>query len=71
MKDTTIEMIRGSYDQLVDEYARRFLNELEHKPLDRELLSRFAAQGGRARRGEGFAYLIQFPDHVVPFPRYK
>jgi trans-aconitate methyltransferase len=28
----------------VDEYARRIFNELQHKPLDRQLLNRFAAQ---------------------------
>lgn len=38
-----------SYDRLADEYARRMLAELDHKPLDRALLDRFAAQtaGGR------------------------
>jgi ubiquinone/menaquinone biosynthesis C-methylase UbiE len=36
--------IRESYDRLADEYARRLFNELEHKPLDRELLHRFAAE---------------------------
>jgi SAM-dependent methyltransferase len=42
--------IRESYDRLADEYARRLYNELEHKPLDRELLDRFASQ--TAGRGE-------------------
>jgi ubiquinone/menaquinone biosynthesis C-methylase UbiE len=36
--------IRESYDRLADEYARRIFNELQHKPLDRELLNRFAAE---------------------------
>jgi SAM-dependent methyltransferase len=36
--------IRESYDRLAGEYARRIFNELQHKPLDRELLSRFAAE---------------------------
>lgn len=36
--------IRESYDRLADEYARRIFNELEHKPLDRELLNRFVTQ---------------------------
>jgi ubiquinone/menaquinone biosynthesis C-methylase UbiE len=35
--------IRESYDRLAEEYARRISNELQHKPLDRELLDRFAA----------------------------
>jgi SAM-dependent methyltransferase len=32
-----------SYDLVADEYARRIFDELQHKPLDRELLDRFAA----------------------------
>jgi hypothetical protein len=33
-----------SYDRLADEYVRRIYNELNDKPLDRELLDRFAAK---------------------------
>jgi len=36
--------IRGSYDRLADEYARRIYGELSSKPFDRELLNRFAAE---------------------------
>ena len=36
--------IRESYDGLADEYARRLIDELQGKPLDRELLTRFLAQ---------------------------
>ncbi|MEE8558909.1 MAG: class I SAM-dependent methyltransferase [Myxococcota bacterium] len=32
----------GSYDAVSEEYVRRFLSELDHKPFDRELLDRFA-----------------------------
>ncbi|HBJ88222.1 MAG TPA: class I SAM-dependent methyltransferase [Verrucomicrobiales bacterium] len=32
-----------SYDQVADEYVRRIYDELKHKPLDRQLLDRFAA----------------------------
>src|ERR1700681_3041516 len=32
-----------SYDQVADEYARRLFDELQYKPLDRQLLDRFAA----------------------------
>ena len=32
-----------SYDRVVDEYVRRIFDELQHKPLDRQLLDRFAA----------------------------
>jgi SAM-dependent methyltransferase len=33
-----------SYDQLADEYVRRIYGELQHKPLDRQLLADFAAR---------------------------
>jgi SAM-dependent methyltransferase len=36
--------IRESYDRLAEEYALRIFNELQHKPLDRQLLNRFAAE---------------------------
>jgi SAM-dependent methyltransferase len=42
--DRLTQSIRRSYDHLADEYARRIFNELQHKPLHRELLRRFAAQ---------------------------
>ena len=32
-----------SYDRVADEYVRRIYDELQHKPLDRQLLDRFAA----------------------------
>lgn len=38
------EPVRESYDRLADEYARRLFHELDHKPLDRELLDRLASQ---------------------------
>ncbi len=44
MKDESTKSIRESYDRIADEYTRRIFNELEHKPFDRELLNRFAAQ---------------------------
>lgn len=34
---------QASYDAVADEYVRRISDELEHKPLDRALLDRFAA----------------------------
>jgi ubiquinone/menaquinone biosynthesis C-methylase UbiE len=48
--DNITPPIRESYDRLADEYARRIFNELQHKPLDRQLLNRFAAE--MAGRGE-------------------
>jgi trans-aconitate methyltransferase len=44
MDESVTRSIRESYDRLADEYARRIFNELEHKPLDRELLNRLAAK---------------------------
>ena len=48
MNDDTTNSIRDSYDRLAEEYTRRISDELQHKPLDRELLDRFAREtGGR------------------------
>jgi ubiquinone/menaquinone biosynthesis C-methylase UbiE len=44
MNDNITQSIRKSYDQLADEYARRIFSELQHKPFDRQLLNRFAAE---------------------------
>src|SRR6185436_5166945 len=33
---------RISYDLVADEYVRQIFDELQHKPLDRQLLDRFA-----------------------------
>ena len=42
MKDKIAEL-QTSYDRIAEEYARRIYDELAHKPLDRQLLDRFAA----------------------------
>ena len=34
---------QNSYDRVADEYVRRIFDELQHKPLDRQFLDRFAA----------------------------
>jgi SAM-dependent methyltransferase len=44
MNSNTTQSIRETYDRLADEYARQFVNELQNKPLDRELLGRFARE---------------------------
>ncbi|MGA8108808.1 MAG: methyltransferase domain-containing protein [Acidobacteriaceae bacterium] len=49
MSDTR-NSIRDTYDTVADEYARRIFDELRNKPLDRQLLDRFAA--ATAGRGE-------------------
>jgi SAM-dependent methyltransferase len=38
--------VSSSYDTLADEYVAHIYHELEHKPLDREWLARFAATVG-------------------------
>jgi hypothetical protein len=63
MSDRKTTDVQISYDLVADEYVRRIFEELEHKPLDRELLDRFAAHvqgirggrdcGARAIRGRG------------------
>jgi SAM-dependent methyltransferase len=50
MPDPITQSVRESYDRVAGEYARHLFHELEQKPLDRELLNRFAAQV--AGRGE-------------------
>jgi SAM-dependent methyltransferase len=35
---------QSSYDRVADSYAEQFFHELDHKPLDRELLAMFAEQ---------------------------
>jgi len=42
MPQNNPEEIRADYDRVADEYARNLFRELEGKPLDRELLARFA-----------------------------
>ena len=42
MGDQMFKDIQSSYDRIAAEYARRISGELEHKPLDRQLLDRFA-----------------------------
>jgi len=36
--------LRASYDRLAGEYAKHLFDELSHKPLDRQLLARFAQE---------------------------
>jgi SAM-dependent methyltransferase len=41
--------IRTAYDIACEAYARKFISELDHKPLDRELLKQFATIVGAER----------------------
>jgi SAM-dependent methyltransferase len=56
--------IRACYDAVAPEYAARFSAELAHKPLDRELLTRF----GSEVRGHGLVYDLGCgPGHTTAF----
>jgi SAM-dependent methyltransferase len=44
MMDEMLANVQDSYDRVAPEYARRIFGELEHKPLDRRLLDRFATR---------------------------
>jgi hypothetical protein len=41
----------ATYDKVASAYAATFLHELDHKPFDREILTRFAAATRRGSRG--------------------
>ncbi len=42
MDQAQINSLKASYDAVAEEYVARIFDELQHKPLDRELLWRFA-----------------------------
>jgi SAM-dependent methyltransferase len=44
MKTDHIQSVRETYDRIASAYASHYANELQHKPFDRELLSRFASE---------------------------
>ena len=68
MYDKITKPIRESYDRLAQEYARRIAGELQYKPLDRELLDRFAAK--IADRGQ-VCDIGCGPGHVAGYLRDK
>lgn len=66
MNDSIKRSIRESYDRLADAYARKYFNELQSKPLDRELLDRFAAE----LRGRGdVCDMACGPGHIARYLR--
>jgi ubiquinone/menaquinone biosynthesis C-methylase UbiE len=65
MNDSAIKSVRESYDRLAEEYWRRIFAELQHKPLDHELLDRSAA----AVRGRGEICDMGGPGHVARYLR--
>ncbi len=56
--------LRDSYDQVAEEYVARIFHELEQKPLDRQLLDRFAAEvrdlGPACDMGCGPGHIAQY-----------
>src|SRR5262249_27616631 len=42
--DQKMSDIQTSYDRVADEYVQRIYGELEHKPVDQQLLDQFAAR---------------------------
>lgn len=44
MDQQTLNNLQNSYTRVAEEYVTRIFNELEHKPLDRQLLDRFVEQ---------------------------
>lgn len=66
--DKRLETIRADYDGLAKEYAERLFRELEQKPLDCELLRRFAARvrdsGTVGDFGCGPGHVARFLDHA-------
>jgi len=59
-----ISDIQVGYDRVADEYVRRIYDELRHKPLDRQLLDRFA----ESLQGDGVVCDIgSGPGHVARY----
>jgi ubiquinone/menaquinone biosynthesis C-methylase UbiE len=56
--------VRADYDRIAEDYARKIYSELQHKPLDRELLTRFAASvqghGTICDMGSGPGHIARF-----------
>jgi ubiquinone/menaquinone biosynthesis C-methylase UbiE len=66
MEQDPVNTVREDYDRIAEEYARRIFRELDGKPLDRELLRRFA----NAVRGRGpVCDMGSGPGHVAGFLR--
>ena len=64
MNEGKISDIQVGYDRVADEYVRRIYDELRHKPLDRQLLDRFA----ESLQGDGVVCDIGTgPGHVARY----
>ena len=66
MSSQKVNEVQASYDQVVDAYVESIYGELRHKPLDRQLLDRFAS----SVRGTGLACDMGCgPGHVARYLR--
>jgi ubiquinone/menaquinone biosynthesis C-methylase UbiE len=66
MDEQILHNIQKSYDCVADEYARHISSELQNKPLDRELLTRFASR----LKGKGeICDMGCGPGHIARFLR--
>ena len=64
MVDHVTRTIRDNYDRLAREYTVHLFDELQHKPLDRELLTHFARQ----TKGRGTVCDVGCgPGHITRF----
>jgi ubiquinone/menaquinone biosynthesis C-methylase UbiE len=68
MMNKRTDSVRESYDRVAAAYAEHYANELLHKPFDREVLSRFAAEisdsGAVCDMGCG-------PGHIARYLRHR
>jgi ubiquinone/menaquinone biosynthesis C-methylase UbiE len=58
---------QNAYDLVAEEYARRMLNELDHKPRDRQLLDQFGQQVALSVRGGRVADLGTGPGQIAHY----
>jgi SAM-dependent methyltransferase len=62
--NNTTQSVRETYDRLAEAYAHQYANELQSKPLDRELLNRFVAEvqgrGEVCDMGCGMGHISRF-----------
>ncbi len=64
MNEQLISDLQTSYDRVAEEYVRRIFDELQHKPLDRQLLDRLAAS---AQSGGLICDMGCGPGHVARY----
>jgi SAM-dependent methyltransferase len=66
MKDNRVETVRENYDRLAKVYADKVFDELQYKPIDRDVLKRFAE---RTRDQGEVCDLGCGPGHVAQYLR--